>query len=194
MFDYFIFDSKLIIFYIELNCSVFRNIWSENMDNTEQLEKLKALNDKGVLTDEEFNKQKQDLLNNLNNGVSASTPDSFDVRKIGKIIGAIASVVILLSFCSSVEFGCNQGTMKEAEKLVQQLEPKIKFSNPVVVEEHENYKKCKVNTNLKEIPTMYYEIRDQSDGISIEVNPIGDAFEHLGKELEKGLMEIFSDD
>ena len=164
------------------------------MDNTEQLEKLKSLHDKGVITDEEFNKQKQDL---LNNGVSTSTPDSFDVRKIGKIIGAIASVVILLSFCSSVEFGCNQGTMKEAEKLVQQLEPKIKFSNPVVVEEHENYKKCKVDTNLSELPTMHYKVKQQDDGILVQINPVKDSIKYSVEEYKnvfRWLLESLSDD
>ena len=176
------------------NRSVFRKIWSENMDITEQLEKLKSLKDKGVLTDDEYNKQKQDL---LNNEVSASTPDSFDVRKIGKIIGAIVGVVILLSFCSSMEFECNQNTMKVAEELVQQFEPKIKFSNPVVVEEHENYKKCKVNTNLKEIPTMHYEVEQLDYGIFVQINPVEDAIKYSVEEYKnvfRWLMESLSDD
>ena len=85
-------------------------------------------------------------------------------------------------FAEDVNFACDETTMQEAQDLINESFPNwhgaLRLNNPVTVEQSENHLKCRANSNLKDFPTMSYELDKQPNGeILIQANPVSDAID-----------------
>lgn len=157
--------------------------------DTDKLEKLSELKDKGIITQEEFEIQKEKI---LKGGVTTN------IKNWGKeAAGIIGLIVVIISACLSFQemnFACDESSMKQAQDLINANFPNwngaLRLSNPTIAEQTENSLLCRVNTNLDELSVLHYKLNKQEDGsILIYANPIAEALSDSLEEWESSISE-----
>ena len=133
---------------------------------------------------------------NENKGVPMKTKK----KNIKNILGGCVVVVILIIAMSSEtpNFACDETTMQQAQDLANENYPNwnnsLKLKEPTVVKQEENYLKCRVKTNLRNIPVMHYELTKDEDGdMLIGINPFADSMDAARDEWKKDMDNLLNE-
>lgn len=160
----------------------------------EKLEQLNSLKEKGIITQEEFDEKKKEILEETD---EARESKGFSWKNVG-IISGISIVVIIIAlslFSESMNFSCDESSMKQAQNLFndnfQNLNGSLRLMKPTTVSQSENYIRCKTETNFRDFPIIYYNLEKQPNGeILITSNPLGDVLEEASKDFENSVDSL----
>ena len=148
--------------------------------NVKELEKLNELKEKGVITQEEFDKKKKEILAEDDEPKENKKSSFIKVSIIWSLIIVICFFIWAL-FNMEVNFACDETSMREAEGMINKAFPNwnnsFRLKNPTTVSQSGNSIKCKAETNIKDFAVVYYNLEKQENGeILITMNPLADAF------------------
>lgn len=159
----------------------------------EKLEKLSKLKEKGIITQEEFEQQKKEILDD-----EVSGSDGFSWKNVVMVCGVLIVVIIAVIslFSENVNFACDESSMKQAQSLLNNhflnWNGSLRLSNPTTVSQSSNHIRCKVNSNIREFAVIYYNLEKQQNGeILISSNPVGDALDEVTKDFEQSMRNLF---
>lgn len=132
--------------------------------SVEKLEKLAELKEKGFISEEEYQVQKEQLLKDIGKPVKKVRLGSV----LGGILGIVAVGVFVSEYSNKNIYNCNDETMLFAQGLINQQFPNLnnslKLSNPKITSKEQEHLLCEANSNYPELKVMHYTVHKQPDG------------------------------